>query len=94
MKLYISRDEDSNDIWLWLKPRKGNWRPEQLKDSEIVNWQRRESMHEIDRYCCYDAKDFRKKFGININKKTCKCVHLPDKLVSDNENAKMGLYFG
>ena len=92
MKLYITRDEDSNDIWLWLKPRKGNWRPEQLEGCEMVNYQRRQSMDEIDRYCCYDKTDFKKKFGQLINKKTCKCVHLPDTLVMDNELAKYPLW--
>lgn len=93
MKLYISRDEDSNEIWLWLKPKKGNWKPESISD-DYVNYQR-QAMNEIDTYCCYDKSDFKKKFGEGIiRQKTCKCVHLPDKLVLDNVNAKYGLYFG
>ena len=93
MKLYISRDEDSDDIWLWLKPKKGNWKPENVCGKEFVNYQR-EAMNEIATYCCYDKTDFKKKFGQLINKKTCKCVHLPDKLVLDNVGVKYGLYFG
>jgi hypothetical protein len=93
MKLYISRDEDSDDIWLWLQPKKGNWKPSNVCGKEFVNYQR-EAMNEIDKYCCYDKKDFKKKFGQLINKKTCKCVHLPDKLVLDNVDAKYGLFFG
>ena len=92
MKLYISRDEDSDEIWLWLKPKKGNWKPEKI-DSDIVNFQR-QAMDEINTYCCYDMKDFKKKFGQTIRQKTCKCVHLPDKLVTDNIDAKFGLFFG
>ena len=92
MKLYISRDEDSNEIWLWLKPKKGNWKPESISD-DYVNYQR-QAMDEIDTYCCYDMKDFKKKFGQTIRQKTCKCVHLPDKDVLDNKGAKYPFYFG
>ena len=92
MEAYISRDEDSDNIWIWLKPRKGNWKPKSIS-SEYVNYQR-QAMNEIDKYCCYDAKDFRKKFGVNINKKTCRHIHLPDKLVLDNVGAKYPFYFG
>ena len=94
MKAYISRDEDSNDIWIWLKPKKGNWKPENVCGKEFVNWQRPESMHEIETYCCYDKTDFKKKFGTLINKKTCKCIHLPDALVLDNVGASILLYKG
>jgi len=94
MKLYISRDEDSDIIWLWLDPKKGNSKPEQLKGCEMVNFQRRDSMHEIDKYCCYDVEDFKKKFGMTIRQKVCKSVHLPDKLVLDNVDALYGLFFG
>lgn len=93
MEAFISRDEDSDDIWIWLKPKKGNWKPKTI-DKEFINFQR-EAMNEIDKYCCYDKSDFKKKFGVGlINKKTCKHVHLPDKLVLDNVDAKQGLYFG
>jgi hypothetical protein len=36
----------------------------------------------------YLAKDFKKKFGITIPKKTKKCVHLPCKLLH-NEDYKL-----
>ena len=93
MEAYISRDEDSDDIWIWLKPKKGNWKPTNVT-KDFVNFQRA-AMDEIDKYCCYDKTDFKNKFGVGlINKKTCKHVHLPDKLVLDNVDAKYGLYFG
>jgi hypothetical protein len=92
VKLYISRDEDSDVIWLWLQPKKGNWRPENVCGKEFVNWQRPGVMHEIDKYCCYLKTDFKKKFGQLINKKTCKCVHLPNELVMDNVDALMPLW--
>jgi len=93
MKLYISRDEDSDEIWLWLKPRKGNWKPENISGKEFVNFQR-QAMNEVNTYCCYDAVDFKKKFGTTIRQKICKCIHLPDALVLDNVGAKIPLYFG
>lgn len=93
MKVYISRDEDSDTIWIWLKPKKGNWKPESIS-KEYVNYQR-EAMDEIHTYCSYNKTVFKNKFGIGlINKKTCKCVHLPDKLVTDNVDAEYPLYLG
>jgi len=94
MKVYISRDEDSDNIWIWLTPKKGNHKPEKLAGCEIVNFQRPDSMHEIDTYCCYEKKDFKKKFGITINKKTVRVSHLPDALVLDNKLTKTPLFFG
>lgn len=91
MKLYITRDEDSDDIWLWLKPKKGNWKPESIYD-DFVNFQR-QAMNEINTYCSYTAKNFKKKFGSTIRKKTVKCVHLPDDLVMDNELTDSPLIF-
>lgn len=86
MKIYISRDEDSNEIWVWLKPKKGNWKPESITD-DYVNYQR-SAMDEVDTYCAYDVKDFKKKFGQTIRQKTVKCVHLPDDLVLSNDKTK------
>ena len=95
MKVYITRDEDSDLIWIWLKPKKGNHKPEQLADCDIVNFQRPSSMDEIDKYCCYDKLDFRKKFGVAIPKKTTvQSVHLADDLVLDNKLATFLLFFG
>ena len=85
-KVYLTRDEGSNRIWIWRKPTKGNWSPSKKKDCEIVLWQREDrSLENTDPYL---AKDFRKKFGININSKTKKCVHLPIKLLN-NEDYKL-----
>ena len=85
-KVYISRDEASKMIWVWRKPSKGLWKPSKLKDCEIVNYQRENrSLENTDHYF---AKDFRKKFGININAKTCKCCHLPVNLLN-NEDYKL-----
>jgi hypothetical protein len=93
MKVYISRDEDSDNIWIWLQPRKGSWKPEPISP-DSVNFQR-ESMNEIDRYCCYDKDVFKEKFKIPvIREKTCKCVHLPDNLVMDIVGVKHGLFAG
>ena len=83
-KVYISRDEGNNKIWIWKKPKKGNWKPTKLKDCEIVVWQR----EDIDNVDCYLAKDFRKKFSMNINTKTCRCDHLPINLLN-NEDYKL-----
>ena len=91
-KVYISRDEDSEFIWIWLKPKKGNWKPEKI-DSDVVNYQR-QAMDEIDTYCSYHKNDFKKKFGTTIRMKTCKCVHLRKDLILDNEDACSKLFFG
>jgi len=95
MKVYITRDEDSDRIWIWLKPKKGNHKPEQLPDCEVVNFQRPASMDEIDKYCCYDKLDFKNKFGVAIpKKKTMQSIHLVDELVLDNELAISPLFKG
>jgi len=83
-KVYITRDEDDDFIWVWRKPVKGNWNPEKMKDCEMINYQR----EDIDNADQYLASDFKKKFGITINKKTKKCCHIPvDKL--NNEDYKL-----
>ena len=73
---YVSRDEDSDIIWFWLKPKKGNWKPEKLKDCDVVNYQRPSSMDELTTYNYYTVKEFKARFGFIINKKTVKHVHL------------------
>ncbi len=83
-KVYISRDEGDNIIYIWRKPSKGNWSPTKLADCEIVNWQR-DDMEHVD---IYTASDFKKKFSITIRQKTKKCVHLPSKLLN-NEDYKL-----
>ena len=83
-KVYITRDEDDNFIFVWRKPSKGNWSPAKLKDCETVNWQR----EDIDHIDVYTAKDFKKKFNMTIRVKTKKCVHLPYDLLH-NEDYKL-----
>lgn len=81
-KVYVSRDEtDSNFIYIWFKPIKGNWSPTKLKDCETVNWQR-EDMSRVD---VYTARQFKLKFGITIRAKTKKCIHLPTKLLNTED---------
>lgn len=83
-KVYISRDEDSNRIWVWRKPKKGNWSPKKLKDCPVVSYTR----EDIESADVYMAKDFKKKFGTTIRAKTKKCVHLSSKLIN-NEDYKL-----
>ena len=76
-KVYISRDHGDDKIYVWRKPKKGNWSPTQLKDCDVVNWQR-EDMENVDIYL---VSDFKKKFGFTIRQKTKNCVRLPSNLV-------------
>ena len=80
-KVYISRDEGSNRIWLWKKPTKGNWSPVKMPDCGSVVWQR----EEIDNADCYLVSDFKKKFGITIRAKTKKCVHFSKKIINSED---------
>jgi len=83
-KVYITRDERDDFIWVWRKPTKGNWNPTQLPDCEIVSWTR----EDIQNADYYSVKDFKKKFGMTIRHKTRKCVHLLISLLH-NEDYKM-----
>jgi len=83
-KVYLTRDEGDDKIYVWRKPLKSNWSPTKLKDCEIVNWQRLD-MNNVDIYL---ALDFKKKFGFIIRAKTKKCTHLPIDLLH-NENYKL-----
>jgi len=83
-KVYITRDEDDDTIYVWRKPTKGNWSPSQLKNCEMINYQR----EDIDNMDMYTASDFKKKFGITIRQKTKRCVHLPYDLLH-NEDYKL-----
>ena len=85
-KVYISRDESSDFIWVWRKPGKGIWSPSNIGGTEYVNWQRPDrSLEQTSYYLC---TDFKKKFGTTIKMKTKKCVHLPVSLL-DSEDYKM-----
>ena len=87
-KAYITRDEvvenSPDNIWVWLKPKKGNWSPNKMPDCGMVVFQR----EDVEQAHCYLVKDFKKKFGISINKKTKKCVHL-DKAILHSEDYKL-----
>ena len=83
-KVYITRDEESDKVFIWRKPEKGNWSPVQLKNCDMVNYQR-EDMSHVDYYLISDFKD---KFGIKIKEKTRKCVHLSVKILN-NEDYKL-----
>lgn len=84
-KVYITRDEDDDWIWVWKKPAKGNWSPKKLQGCDIVNYQR----EDMDNCDAYIVKEFKLKFGITIRRKTKKCVHLSKKLL---DNLKYKLY--
>jgi hypothetical protein len=84
-KVYITRDELSDKIWVWRKPKKGNWSPHKQEDCDVVNWVRPQSMDELDTYQCYLATEFKEKFGQTIRAKTKKCVHLDVKLLNDGK---------
>ena len=82
-KVYITRDEGSDWIWVWRKPSKGNWSPEDVSRGQFVNWQRPD--RSLEGAQAYVASDFKTHFGISIQMKTKKCVHLPkSKLDSDD----------
>ena len=83
-KVYITRDEGDNHIWVWRKPSRGLWSPHKMEDCEMVVYQR----EDIDHADHYLVKDFKKKFGISINKKIKKCCHL-DKAALNSEDYKL-----
>ena len=84
-KVYITRDENDNFIWLWRRPSKGKWAPQKLKDCETVNYQREDrSLENVDYYL---VKNFKKKFGFIIRCKTKVCKHI-DKDLLDSEDFK------
>ena len=83
-KVYITRDEGSDWIWVWRKPAKGNWSPVNIGKSEgYVNWQRQD--RSLDGVSAYIAPNFKKKFGIQIRPKTKKCIHLPVQLLNSDD---------
>lgn len=85
-KVYITRDEGDDFIWVWRKPKKGLWSPEKIKDCEVAVYHRKD--RSLDNANYYLASDFKKKYGITIRQKTRKCVHLPKELL-DSEDYKM-----
>ncbi len=85
-KVYITRDEDDDCIWIWRKPSKGLWAPTNVCGKEFVNYQRENKS--LDRTSFYLASDFKKKFGITIRQKTKKCVKILKSLL-DSEDYKL-----
>ena len=87
-KVYVTRDQGSDTIWVWEKCKKGNFSPEKLKDCDIICWQRIESMNELNSYSVYTVKDFKKKFGFIIKKRERKLVRINKKLI-DNQDYQL-----
>jgi len=85
-KVYITRDEDDDYIWVWRKPSKGIWSPTNVCGKEFVNYQRADKS--LDKTSFYLATDFKKKFGTTIRPKTKRCVHLSVELLN-NEDFKL-----
>ncbi len=83
-KVYLTRDEGSDNIFVWHRPSKGNWSPNKMKDCDMVNWQR-EDINNVDHY---HKDDFKKKFGFIIPQKKRQCVRLSKKLL-DCEDYKL-----
>ena len=85
-KVFISRDETDNMVWVWRRPSKNVWAPVRVKDCEVVNYQRENRSLENTDY--YTFKNFKKKFGISIRKNSKQCCHLPVNLLN-NEDYKL-----
>jgi hypothetical protein len=83
-KVYVTRDEDSDLVFVWKKPIKGNFEPTQIKNCDTVNFNR-EDINNVD-YYVYD--EFVSKFNITINHKSKKHISLPVSLLN-NEDYKM-----
>ncbi len=85
-KVYLSRDEDSDMIWVWRKTKQVPWKPVKLKDCDMVSYQR--ANRSLDNTSHYLVTDFKKKFGTIINKKTRKSIKI-DVALLDNEDYKL-----
>ena len=83
-KVYLTRDEGSDKIWIWRKQKKGSFSPQKLKDCSIVSYHRGDT----DSADCYLVKDFKKKFNITVRSKTKKSVTLSKELLN-NEDYKL-----
>ena len=80
-KVYITRDERDNTIYVWRKPPSGVWSPQKMPNCDMVNWQRPD--RNVEYMDIYEVSNFKKKFGISIPQKVKKCVHLDKKLLED-----------
>jgi len=81
MKVFVTRDEADDWVWVWKKPTKGNWEPTKKKDCDVVIWER----EDLDNVDAYLVTDFKKKFGFTPVKKTKKNAKLDDKLVKSED---------
>ena len=82
-KVYITRDELDDWIWVWRKPSHGSWIPQETNGCGVVTYQREN--RDLTGTDAYTAADFKKKFGITLPRKTRKCVHLPKTLLNSRE---------
>jgi len=91
MKVYLTRDENDDFIYVWF----GSKKPVKMKGCDIVSFTRYDNMANND--CdVYTLEDFKKKFGFTINKKTIKRLDILDsalksedyKMFSDDKNRK------
>lgn len=87
-KVFISRDENSELIWIWEKCEKGSFKPEKIKNCDMVVFQRPDSMAELNTHSCYTVEDFKQKFGFTIPEKTLISKKIDKKLLN-NEDYKM-----
>lgn len=85
-KVYVTRDEDSDVVFIWRKPKEGVWKPVPLKDCDIVNYQRID--RSLDNVDIYTYPDFKNKFNLLINKKSIKNVRISKNLL-DNDDYKL-----
>jgi hypothetical protein len=80
-KVYLTRDEGSDFIWVWMKPKKGPLSPNKIKDCNMVVYER----EDIDNADYYLITDFKKKFGMIINKKAKKSISLNKKILHSED---------
>lgn len=81
MKVFITRDESDDWVWVWRQPTKGNWEPTKKKNCGMVIWER----EDLDFADAYLATDFKKKFGFTPALKSKKNMKLDDKLVKSED---------
>ncbi len=84
-KVYLTRDESSNRIWVWRKISKKE-SPIKSKNCDMVMYQREN--RSLENTNSYLVKDFKKKFGFIVPQKKKQCVKLSKKLL-DNEDYKL-----
>lgn len=75
MKVYISRDENSDCVWVWF----GQPSPVKLKECDYINWTRNDQMQ--SETSCYLIEDFKKKFSLDIKKGEMRKIDIPKKIL-------------